>query len=589
MEKKLKKQRKKLIFRITAILISVWLILSAAYAAIALNNEKDHAANEAQIAFSVWLKNVEPYSREPVLFLDDIRKTATVENRSDNPAKSKITYTYDRNVNMVIGDFSSSVSYDSDDIIDITLTAEIDSPEYREPFFGYISFKRFRDSITDEQYEKILDYLDHQPEGDEYYELLATDFCQNSDSELILKAVQIVKTSEVNKWYVQDTPVETFALKPTGTDHLTVYHISYQQRNALPKEFVRDSFGSSGLVKEAQDLAEQQAVREEQDETLSLSCLLKVGAFEYIYYDVSPFTANIIAFKNDYPDTDREPLLSDAITYSYGKPFEVCYAKRLNILDNCIGNILIAVGIMLAFFVMIGVLLNVMMQKSMKVHLLEEQKRTDMVNTLAHDIKTPLFILSGYAGNLKENVQTDKRDHYADVIVEQAQEVNRRVNRMLELSKLDSEDLEPDLQEFDLKEPVREILSFYEVLPDDKSISFSADDGPCTVTADRGLMKRAIENLIDNAVKYADPDSLIHVTLSGGVFSVSNCCSSMDESELTERINSSKTAYKPSSAFSSGSGLGISITKAVIALHGFELSHTAENHTVTFRIKLSAK
>lgn len=580
MENRLKKQRKKLIVRLTVILTAVWLILSCAYAAIALHNEKVHAENEAQISFSVWLKNTEPYCRDPVLFMDDIRKTATVENHDDSQT-ADIAYKYDRNINMVIKKAGISAAYDSDDIIDITFTAELGDPDFREPFFGYISYDRFRKSMTDEQYDTILHYLDNQPDGDEYYELLGTDFYQNSDNELILKTVQIVTTAADNKWYVQDSPVETFELKPDGVDGLKPYHISYQQRNAIPESFIRDTFGSSGLVQQAKELAEKYP--DASDETASRPQLLKVNTFEYIYYDVSSFTANIVEFSNDLPDKDSEPLLSDAINYSIGKRFEVYYAKRLNILDGCIGNILLALGIMFAFFTMVGVILTVMMWRSMKVQLIEEQKRTDMINTLSHDIKTPLFILSGYAGNLKENVQTEKRAHYADVIVEQAQEVNRRVNRMLELSKLDSPNFTPDLRDFDLTAAVREILSVYEVLPDGKSISFTADDDPQMITADRDLMKRAIENLVDNAVKYADADTVITVSLSNGKLSVSDRCETADETDLTARTASIRSAGSSrSSAFSSGSGLGLSITRTIMTLHGFKLTCTVKDKTVTF-------
>ena len=81
-------------------------------------------------------------------------------------------------------------------------------------------------------------------------------------------------------------------------------------------------------------------------------------------------------------------------------------------MEGCIGSILTATGILFMFFLIIGVVLTVMMWRTLKMQIVEEQKRRDMTNALAHDIKTPLFILSGYAGNLKENVQTDKREHY---------------------------------------------------------------------------------------------------------------------------------------------------------------------------------
>ena len=260
-------------------------------------------------------------------------------------------------------------------------------------------------------------------------------------------------------------------------------------------------------------------------------------------------------------------------------------------LEGCIRNILIATGILFLFFLIIGVILTVMMWRTLKMQIVEEQKRRDMTNALAHDIKTPLFILSGYAGNLKENVQTDKREHYADVIVEQTEEVNRRVNRMLELSKLDSPNLKLNKTDFDLIELTAEILSNYEVLPDGKSIDFTVNtpDGKCIITADRDLMKRAIENLVDNAVKYANYGTTIKVVVGKESVVITNHCAnakglairnSESNSNLKEYYNT-KWKYKHIQ-----SGFGLPITEYIMTLHKFKLLKYQDKNLITFEIKM---
>lgn len=247
MEKKLKKQRRKLIIKISAILIAVWLVISCAYSVLTFFSEKDREFQSAQIVFSMWQRNMEPYVTNPVHFIDYARVTAAVSDQSKEESTSDVSYEYNHNVNIVVKEQESKKEYDSDDIININFTAETDNPEYRETYFGFISYSRFRESMTDEQYQKILSYLDNQPEGMYYYELLCTEFYQNSSDELIPKQVQIVSTRDVHKWYVQDTQVETFDLNPTGTDRLTLYHISYLNRNEIPEVFIRHTFGSNNL------------------------------------------------------------------------------------------------------------------------------------------------------------------------------------------------------------------------------------------------------------------------------------------------------------------------------------------------------
>ena len=589
MQKKLKKQRRKLIIRISAILIAVWLVISCAYSVLTFFSEKDKEFQEAQIAFSVWQRNMAPYTVNPVLFMDYARVTAAVNDQTDNNSISAVSYEYDHNVNIVVREQESEREYDSDDIINIDFTAETDNPEYRETYYGFISYSRFRESMTDKQYDRILSYLDNQPEGLYYYELLCTAFFQNSSGELILKQVQIVSTRDVHKWYVQDEPVETFDLDPTGTDKLTLYHISYLNRNEIPEVFIRHTFGSNNLRETAQLLA-QEKIEEMNANGLYADDyigLLQVNTFEYIYYDANSFTTRSINTSSSpaEEDVDNKPI---TVYFTNDKEYVVYYARRFNVLEGCVGNILTATGILFLFFLIIGVILTVMMWRTLKMQMIEEQKRRDMTNALAHDIKTPLFILSGYAGNLKENVQTEKREHYADVIVEQTEEVNRRVNRMLELSKLDSPNLKLNKQDFDLAELTSEILFNYEALPDGKTVDFSVDtsDGKCIINADRDLMKRAIENLVDNAVKYSDSNTMIKVIITNHKIEISNVSSFTKESDFKSLINlySCSDHSRSSSFFTGGSGLGLSFTKSIIDLHQFKLACHPKNGIVVFKI-----
>lgn len=586
MEKKLKKQRRKLIIIISAILIAVWLVISCAYSILTFFSEKDREYQNAQIAFSMWQRNMEPYVTNPVLFID-ARRIAVVNDRSDDNSPSDVSFEYDHNVNIVVREQESKQEYDSDDIININFTAETENPEYRETYYGFISYSRFRDSMTDEQYQKIQSYLDNQPEGMYYYELLCTEFYQNDWDELIPKQVQIVSTCDVHKWYVQDEKVETFELNPKNTDGLTLYHISYLNRNKIPEEFIYNTFGSNNLRATAQQLA-QEKIEEMKANGLYADDyigLLQVNTFEYIYYDANSFSTRVI--KTTYPTAEEDVGNKPATVYfTNDKEYVVYYAQRFNVLGGCIRNILTATGILFVFFLIIGVILTVMMWRTLKMQIVEEQKRRDMTNALAHDIKTPLFILSGYAGNLKDNVQTDKRGHYADVIVQQTEEVNQRVNRMMELSKLDSPNLKLNKTDFDLAELTAEILSNYEVLPNGKTIDFTVNtsDGNCIITADRELMKRAIENLVDNAVRYSDSNTEIKISITSHSFEITNICSTLNISHFSFSFMPDNT-YRCTDGIYIGTGFGLSIVKAITELHHFHLTENCKNHFASFVMK----
>ncbi len=581
MEKKIKKQRTKLIIRISAILFAVWLILSAAYAVVSLFSEKEQQYHSSKIAFADWQRSLLPYATNPILYIDEARKTALIGGReydlsgdevSYSSIGGEISYRYDRDINLMIHSESGNETYDSDDIINILFTAKSEVMEYREQYYGYLSFQKFRASMTDEQYERILYYLDHQPEGIYYYELLCTEFYQSSRDELIPKTLEIVLTRDVHRWYIEDTVVETFALSPLKTERLRLHQISDMQRNVLPEAFIRNDFGSDHLLKTAQKLSDQaaQSTSKDDDTEKHYAGLLTVSAFEYIYYDFNPVFTRVINLMDEpeenADDEKYEPVYSIDLEEN-----DVYYARRFNILDGCRQSILTASGILFVFFLIIGVILTVMMWKSMKTQLIEEHKRREMLSTLAHDIKTPLFILSGYADNLKENIKSDKRDHYAEVIIEQTGEVNRRVGRVLELSRLDSLTLTLDISEFDLSELTGDILKNYEALPDGKRISFIADTkdgGVRIISADRKLIKRAIENLVDNAVKYADSGSEIRIRITDKSFVIENPCGDTLKSNI------------------GGSGFGLQITESVLDLHNLPWKIRAEQNEFAFIIQL---
>ena len=70
-----------------------------------------------------------------------------------------------------------------------------------------------------------------------------------------------------------------------------------------------------------------------------------------------------------------------------------------------------------------------------------ERQRTEMTDALAHDLKTPLSIISGYAQNLQEDVHTEKREHYAGHITANVNRMDKIIRKMLEMSRLESDSL----------------------------------------------------------------------------------------------------------------------------------------------------
>lgn len=196
-----------------------------------------------------------------------------------------------------------------------------------------------------------------------------------------------------------------------------------------------------------------------------------------------------------------------------------------------------------------------------------EDYRINTSNALAHDLKTPLTAMIGYAQNLKDCTSEQDRERYTDSIIENAVYTNELINSYFELSR--AEQLIPKTRRScELVAVAKGLFTKYSAAADDlnKTVTF---EGECTAQCDPDSISRAVENLLSNAVKYTPPQGSITVTGDKKSLTVSNTVYEQipDISRLTEPF------YKPDSARGgrSGSGLGLAIVKQITDAHGFTL------------------
>lgn len=564
MEKQLRKQKRKLIFRISAILFAVWFAISAAYSVICYNNAIDDAAMTCEYDFN----NI----------YYELTATDTISFDYINNFAFKQVFIYedgechfiDNNVHMVLRDMYRNIVADSTNILGFNFEYKKDLESYGY-IDSYIKYDKFIDSMTDEQRKKITEYLNEPLADGKSYELSCIKYKLGYEGDIIPLTVQIIITEPNHTWYVEDEHIWNFNLNVNDTESTyefgevelddTVYEIGDMSRNIIPRKFFFNEFGSQDIIGMLDKKQKKQA---EQDP------MVQISPFEYIYYH-----------ETEIHYTTAENVTEDGVE-TVVNPFTLIYAQKLNILDICSDSIFRAAAILLLFFAVIGTLMSVLMWRLLKTQLIAEQKRVNITNALAHDIKTPLFVISGYAQNLKDNVNTDKREHYAYKIMQQADSVNALVHRMLELSRLDSVYLKTKPESFDLTELILEINENFLLLPDGKFIDF-IHDGECMITADRELIKCAVENLVDNAVKYSLPYSKICIELKNKTLSISNPCDNLSKSDL-EQIWEPYTRLDQNSR-QNGTGLGLTIVKTICELHKLKYSVKLKNDLIVFAIK----
>lgn len=218
-----------------------------------------------------------------------------------------------------------------------------------------------------------------------------------------------------------------------------------------------------------------------------------------------------------------------------------------------------------------------------------EQSRREMTSAIAHELKTPIAVLSSYAEALQENIDAEKQSHYLSVIREETDRMDHMVLELLDLSRLEAGRYKLQREDFDLKDLAREIMEPLMPRIQEKELKLDWQVGVTTVNADRRRMGQVVENFMTNAIRHTPQGGkiVLRIGLEQETFSVENQGSQIPMEQLTKVW---ETFWQGDSSRSEkGSGLGLAICRTIADLHGG--SCKAENTTVgvRFSIRLSGE
>ena len=248
------------------------------------------------------------------------------------------------------------------------------------------------------------------------------------------------------------------------------------------------------------------------------------------------------------------------------------YAAEAYPIKACLPVLLPVYGFSFSLAVLFSAILAYALMRVWRKRERVEQARRDTTAALAHELKTPLSVLSATAELLSNDMAKDKRVHYLDVIQQQAQRMDGSVRRMLELSRLEAGAKALRREQVCLSDLVRDRLDA--AVSPDSSLHTSVEvDGTEEAEADRALLARALDAILENAVQHTPPDGSITVRIENGVCAVVNAGEPISPTALPRLW---EPYYQADPARTGkGDGLGLSIAKTVFDLHGY--AYGAEN------------
>ena len=547
MRKKLIRKKIKICTSIIFIFLLISLVVSGIYIYITYQSEKDLFYQAASNRYSDLMSNINSSYALSDWELYNIYNTNRVENSEFIVIKDGYAKNY---VNYFVMDF---VDEENSDI------------------YCCIYYDKFKSFFTDKQYEEITAYLQstNEKEDKEYYQLVCTECYVDLDTAndynqikpIYPKKVEIVLVEANSDWTEKGKTIKTYEISYYHPPGYELVKSGDMHRNQIDTDFALGKYDDINLISDIYNyLGESWNSKQSEG-------MFQVDAFNLIYYKYSV----------NYTLPDGVTDNSKAHNSDYGKT-EYQYVEKINIFKNCIDRIGLMFIYTVILFLMAGTIVAVMSWSAVKKQILLEEKRRNMINSMAHDLKTPLFIISGYAENLLECVKNEEETVFAKAIVEQTNAMNRKVYTMLDVSKLNIENYCLNMQRFSMSDFVSDILLQYNEFYEDFTIGFV---NACWVdiTADKNLLECVIRNFIDNAIKYTDDKNSINILIDNREFSISNSISKDADIDIKHIWDPDKREKYMSGT---GNGLGLSLAKSVLRIHKFWYHAKITDNTITF-------
>jgi two-component system sensor histidine kinase KdpD len=209
-----------------------------------------------------------------------------------------------------------------------------------------------------------------------------------------------------------------------------------------------------------------------------------------------------------------------------------------------------------------------------------ERLQTALLNSISHDLRTPLVSIIGVLSSLQEegmNLDEAARKNMIQVGMDEAERLNRLITNLLDVSRIEAGALKINKQPSDVQELLGAALEQLGRRSGSHSIEVNLPSELPTIWVDSGLIVQALFNILDNAVKYSPEESPI--TINGRregnrvIMEVADRGVGIPEKDLAHVFEKFYRARRPEKV--TGTGLGLSICKGIIEAHGGKVA--AEN------------
>ncbi|MBI2933562.1 MAG: HAMP domain-containing histidine kinase [Planctomycetes bacterium] len=215
-----------------------------------------------------------------------------------------------------------------------------------------------------------------------------------------------------------------------------------------------------------------------------------------------------------------------------------------------------------------------------------DQLKSEFVAHVSHELRTPLTAMQLSVANLQDGVAGAMDPRQAEILSRVRHDIERLirlVNEVLDVARIEAGKLELDCSRIDLAEVARAVVANLEPLAREKGVGLGCEAETSWIRGDRMRLHQVVTNLVDNAIKFTPAGGRARVEVKAGRVRVRDTGCGIP----AERLPRVYDRFAKAGAMNAGAGLGLSITKKIIELHGGTISVESEvGRGTTFTVML---
>ena len=225
-----------------------------------------------------------------------------------------------------------------------------------------------------------------------------------------------------------------------------------------------------------------------------------------------------------------------------------------------------------------------------------DELRRDLMANVSHDLKTPLTMIKAYAEMIRDisYKDHDKMNEHLGIIVDETDRLTVLVNDILDLSRMQSNADTLSIEPFDLADDIKTIVNRYQIIKETEKYIINVEmPESIKIKADKKKINQVIYNLINNAINYTGEDKTVTVRVTKHkkyyLVEIIDTGKGIKESEIPYIWNKYYKNDKNHQRNVVSTGLGLSIVKEILELHGYEYgvkSVLKKGSTFYFKIKI---